>query len=69
VGSSPIPLRLLCRAASALRAVRAELGQEGDSWEVLAASQRRLMLEIREQYGEEAWAMACEDPYLDHRPV
>jgi hypothetical protein len=64
-----IPLQLLRHDVWALRGLRRNYPPGSQGWEALAASEGLLMLEIRDTYGEAAWTLTGEYPYLDHRSL
>jgi hypothetical protein len=63
------PLQLLRQGVWALRALRLNSPPGSQGWEALVASERLLMLEIRDTYGEAASMLTDEYPYLDHRSL
>jgi hypothetical protein len=62
-------LHLLRQALVVLRGVRMTYAPGSDGWHALLASERLLMIQVRDQHGEDACTAASEDPYLDHRPA
>jgi hypothetical protein len=64
-----IPLQLLRHGVWALRGLRLNYPPGSQGSEALAASEGLLMLEIRDTYGEAAWTLTGEYPYLDHRSL